>query len=895
MPDLFAAAGRRARPHAEAALAELVARRRRRAACSRATAASGRTTPSAPRRSAAGSAGCRWSTRWPARARELDDVGGGRPPGPRARGALRHGRLEPGAAGLRSAPSAGRWRCSTPPTRTAVARRPGRRLAVRRRLEVGHDDRAARDDGELPRTPAGQDGSRFVAITDPARSWPARPRSSASTPCSPTARTSAAATPRCRCSASCRRRSPACRSTRCLQSALRARDASVARRAGGGNPALQLGAVLGGLARAGRDKLTILASPVARAASASGWSSSSPSRRARRAPAWCRWPTRRRATRRLRRRPRLRARAGRRHARRGDRRARGRRPARRGARRRGAGGPRRADADVGARHRLLRPRARHRPLRPAQRRGREGAGARPARRVRARRAAAAGGARRRRRGARRGRAGRSYVRIQAFVDPERRHRGAPAGRCAGASATACASRPRMGFGPRYLHSTGQLHKGGPPTGRLPAGAGRRAHRPADPGPRRTASARSSTRRRPATHGRCATPAGPSRACASASSRPPSTPPSGGRVSIAPPRSANPLRDDIRLANVPEPVRRRDLRRHRRPRRPQARAGALQPARAAAPAGRPRRCSASAARDVGGDEGLRTHAARGDRGALADPGHRGRAGTPSPQSLGYVQGNFDDPATYDALKQRLDEVADHRRQRPLLPVHAALAVPRDRARSRRRRPRRRAARTRGGASSSRSRSATTCGSAQELGDIVYETFSEEQVFRIDHYLGKETVQNILVLRFANGIFEPVWNRNFIDHVQITVAESIGVEGRGRFYEEAGALRDIVQNHMLQVLSFVAMEPPISFEAEAVRDERGKALAAVQPLRPKRRRARAVRPRLDRRRAGAGLPRGGGRRAALRDGDLRRRAHAHRQLALGRRRRSTCARASGCRSA
>ena len=94
------------------------------------------------------------------------------------------------------------------------------------------------------------------------------------------------------------------------------------------------------------------------------------------------------------------------------------------------------------------------------------------------------------------------------------------------------------------------------------------------------------------------------------------------------------------------------------------------------------------------------------------------------------------------------------------------------------------------------------SAKALDAVVAAAFRERQVFRIDHYLGKETVQNILVLRFANGIFEPVWNRNFIDHVQITVAESLGVEGRGRFYEEAGAMRDIVQNHLLQVLSFVA---------------------------------------------------------------------------------------------
>jgi glucose-6-phosphate 1-dehydrogenase len=122
------------------------------------------------------------------------------------------------------------------------------------------------------------------------------------------------------------------------------------------------------------------------------------------------------------------------------------------------------------------------------------------------------------------------------------------------------------------------------------------------------------------------------------------------------------------------------------------------------------------------------------------------------------------------------------------------------------------------------------SSAVLNADVHRAFAERQVFRIDHYLGKETVQNILVFRFANGIFEPVWNRNFIDHIQITVAESIGVEGRGRFYEEAGALRDIVQNHMLQVLSFVAMEPPASFAAEAVRDERGKALVSCRPLRP-----------------------------------------------------------------
>ena len=121
-------------------------------------------------------------------------------------------------------------------------------------------------------------------------------------------------------------------------------------------------------------------------------------------------------------------------------------------------------------------------------------------------------------------------------------------------------------------------------------------------------------------------------------------------------------------------------------------------------------------------------------------------------------------------------------------------------------------------------------AERLNGIVHGAFEERQVFRIDHYLGKETVQNILVFRFANGIFEPVWNRNFVDHVQITVAESIGVDGRGKFYEEAGALRDIVQNHMLQVLSFVAMEPASSFDPEAVRSERSKLLRSVRTLTP-----------------------------------------------------------------
>ena len=120
------------------------------------------------------------------------------------------------------------------------------------------------------------------------------------------------------------------------------------------------------------------------------------------------------------------------------------------------------------------------------------------------------------------------------------------------------------------------------------------------------------------------------------------------------------------------------------------------------------------------------------------------------------------------------------------------------------------------------------SARDLAGTVHRWFKESQVYRIDHYLGKETVQNIYALRFANTIFEPIWSNGYVDHVQLTVAESLGVEHRAAFYEETGVVRDIVQNHLLQVLSLVAMEPPAAFEAEAVRDEKAKLLRAVRPM-------------------------------------------------------------------
>ncbi|MGH2784291.1 MAG: glucose-6-phosphate dehydrogenase [Actinomycetota bacterium] len=122
------------------------------------------------------------------------------------------------------------------------------------------------------------------------------------------------------------------------------------------------------------------------------------------------------------------------------------------------------------------------------------------------------------------------------------------------------------------------------------------------------------------------------------------------------------------------------------------------------------------------------------------------------------------------------------------------------------------------------------SARELNDIVHSVFDEPRVFRIDHYLGKETVQNILMFRFANSLFERIWNRDAIDHVQITVSEDVGVEGRGTYYEEAGAIRDILQNHVLQVLAFLGMEPPRSLSAEAIRDEKVKLLRAIHAFQP-----------------------------------------------------------------
>ena len=200
-----------------------------------------------------------------------------------------------------------------------------------------------------------------------------------------------------------------------------------------------------------------------------------------------------------------------------------------------------------------------------------------------------------------------------------------------------------------------------------------------------------------------------------------------------------------------------------------------------------------------------------------------------KKVNYFALNFDDPGHYQALKAELDRLASERGignnrlfYLATAPEFFAGIVENLGAQ--------------GMAQPEKGRSAIVIEkpfghdltSARELNHQVNAVFNENQVFRIDHYLGKETVQNILVFRFANGIFEPIWNRNYIDHVQITAAETLGVEGRGPFYEKAGALRDVVQNHVMELLSFVTMEPPPSFEAESVRREKLKVWQAIPQI-------------------------------------------------------------------
>ena len=174
------------------------------------------------------------------------------------------------------------------------------------------------------------------------------------------------------------------------------------------------------------------------------------------------------------------------------------------------------------------------------------------------------------------------------------------------------------------------------------------------------------------------------------------------------------------------------------------------------------------------------------------------------------------------------------------------------------------------------------SARELNAILDGVFPPESVFRIDHYLGKETVQNILAMRFANNMFEPIWNANYVDHVQITMAEDIGIGGRAGYYDGIGAARDVIQNHLLQLMALVAMEEPIAFDARSLRIEKQKVLkSATLPAaaRPDHR-PRPVRRRLGRGREGQGLPRRGGHQEDLHDRDVRRDHRQRRDPPLGR---------------
>jgi glucose-6-phosphate 1-dehydrogenase len=206
-----------------------------------------------------------------------------------------------------------------------------------------------------------------------------------------------------------------------------------------------------------------------------------------------------------------------------------------------------------------------------------------------------------------------------------------------------------------------------------------------------------------------------------------------------------------------------------------------------------------------------------------------------RGLTYVRGAASDPATYESLRARLERIDNERNTQGNRLFY--LAVPPSefgpiveglRASRLANRP----AQERAGQPWTRVVFEKPFGhdlaSARALNETVASVFDESQVFRIDHYLGKETVQNLLVMRFANLLFEPVWGREHVDQVQITVAEDLGIEGRGRFYEQTGVTRDIVENHLMQLLCLTAMEPPVSLSADAVRDEKVKVLRSLRPM-------------------------------------------------------------------
>ena len=244
-----------------------------------------------------------------------------------------------------------------------------------------------------------------------------------------------------------------------------------------------------------------------------------------------------------------------------------------------------------------------------------------------------------------------------------------------------------------------------------------------------------------------------------------------------------------------------------------------------------------AREQGDDEAFRTQVVNSLRtfapgGAAIDQAAARRfAG-----HLHYLAGELDDPATYAALRRRMSEIdatlpggSGHLFYLAIPPSLYAEAIKRlaesgiaPRVPDAAQRPWVRVI--------VEKPFGRDLESAVALNACVRRAFAEHQVYRIDHYLGKETVQNLLVFRFANSIFEPIWNRSHVHHVQITAAESVGVEHRGKYYEEAGVVRDMFQNHLLQLLSLTAMEPPVTFSADAVRDEKVKVLRAIRPITP-----------------------------------------------------------------
>jgi glucose-6-phosphate 1-dehydrogenase len=210
-----------------------------------------------------------------------------------------------------------------------------------------------------------------------------------------------------------------------------------------------------------------------------------------------------------------------------------------------------------------------------------------------------------------------------------------------------------------------------------------------------------------------------------------------------------------------------------------------------------------------------------------------------QGIEYHQGDLDDPASYEALATRLDRIdrdrgTDGNRLFYLAvppSLYPEIVNQLDRAGLAASGAKRRGSGKRGWTRVIVEKPfGFDVESARTLNHEIAEVFDEEQVYRIDHYLGKETVQNLSVFRFGNGLFEPIWNRRYIDSVQITVAETVGVEGRGAFYDATGALRDIVQNHGLQLMAMFAMEPPVAFRAADLRDEKVKVLRAVRPIAP-----------------------------------------------------------------